>query len=114
MGSFHQVGIAFATAAAAWVNAFWLGFTLWRQGYLFFDNRLKKFVGRMILTCTGTILLLKALYLMVAPLFLNGEIIRSFIVAGLVTLGILGFIVFSHFMGALRFQDLKFMFSVRT
>jgi putative peptidoglycan lipid II flippase len=113
MGSLHQVGIAFATAAAAWVNAFWLGFVLWRRGYLLFDSRLKKFIARMILTCTGTVFLLKTLYLILAPLFLNGEIIRSFIVVGLVSLGLVGFIFLSHFIGALKFQELKFMFSVR-
>ena len=70
---FHQVGIAFATAAAAWVNAILLGYLLWRQGHLTFEARLKKFASRMTLTCGGTVVLLKALQSLVHPLLLRGE-----------------------------------------
>lgn len=110
MGSFHQVGIAFATAAAGWVNACLLGYILWRQGHLHFDRRLKKFASRMMLTCGGTILLLKCLQFLVQPLLLRGELMRDLSVTGLVSLGLLGFLLLSHLMGAMKFHELKHMF----
>lgn len=113
MGTFHQIGIAFATAAAAWVNAILLGYFLWRQGHLTFEVRLKKFASRMILSCGGTIILLKALRSLLQPLFLEGELLRGLSVAGLVGFGLLGFLILSHVMGALRFNELKLMFSSR-
>ena len=59
MGTFHQVGIAFATALAAWINALLLGYLLWRRGYFTLEASLKKFASRMLLTCVGTTVLLK-------------------------------------------------------
>lgn len=114
MNSFHQVGIGFATAVAGWVNALMLGYILWRQGHLCFDCRLKKFVSRMILTCGGTIILLKSLQFFVQPLLLRGELMRNISVTGLVSLGLLGFLLLSHLMGAMKFNDLKHMFFART
>ncbi len=113
MGSFHQVGIAFATAAAGWINAILLGYLLWRQGHLVFEDRLKKFSSRMILTCGGTVVLLKSLQFMVHPLLLGGELTRDLVVMGLVSFGVAGFLLLSHVMGALKFHDLKLMFSSR-
>lgn len=113
MGTYHQVGIAFATAVAAWVNALSLGYMLWRQGYLRVEDRLKKFASRMMITCAATIILFKGLNFLVHPLLLKGELIRDLSVAGLVSFGLIGFLLFSHFIGALRFQDLKIMFTSR-
>ncbi|MBS0272327.1 MAG: murein biosynthesis integral membrane protein MurJ [Proteobacteria bacterium] len=113
MGTYHQVGIAFATAAAAWVNASLLGFLLWYQGHFTFEIRLKKFMSRMALTCVGTIILLKSLRSLFYPFFLEGEITRSLSVIGLVSFSLVGFFLLSHFIGALRFNELKLMFSSR-
>lgn len=113
MGSFHQIGIAFATASAAWINALWLGYLLWKQGYLIFEERLKKFVSRMLLACGGTIILLKGLQFFIQPLLLQGEFVRALSIAGLISFGIIGFLVLSHIIGALKFNDLKLMFSTR-
>jgi putative peptidoglycan lipid II flippase len=111
MGSFHQVGIAFASAA--WVNAFWLGYLLWRQGHLRFEDRIKRFAVRMTLACGGTIVLLKLLQYVVHPFLSRGELVRDISIAGLISFGLLGFLFLSHLMGALRFNDLKLMFSSR-
>ena len=113
MGTFHQVGIAFATAGAAWVNAIWLGYLLWRQGYLRFEDHLKKFSSRMALTCGGTIILLKSLQFLIHPFLVRGELVRDLSVIGVVGLGFLGFLFLSHFMGVLKFNELKLMFSSR-
>jgi putative peptidoglycan lipid II flippase len=114
MGTFHQIGIAFATAAAAWVNAILLGYLLWRQGHLSFEAPFKKFASRMLLTCAGTAILLKSLQFFIHPFLLQGELLRDLSVAGLVGVGLIGFFLFSHFMGALKFNELKLMFSSRT
>lgn len=113
MGSLQQVGIAFATAAAAWVNALCLGFLLWRKGFLCFEVRLKRFASRMLFTCGATVLLLKSLQFMFQPYLGRGELLRGLSVAGLVVFGLVGFLLLSHLMGALRFNDLKLMFSGR-
>ena len=113
MGKFHQIGIAFATAAAGWVNAMLLGYLLWRQGYLRFEDHLKKFASRMALTCGGTIVLLKGLQFLVHPFFIKGELVRDLSVVGLAGFGFLGFLFLSHIMGALKFNELKLMFSSR-
>ncbi len=113
MDSYHQVGIAFATAAAAWINAILLGYLLWRRDHLNFEMRLKKFVSRMLLTCVGTVVLLKGLQILVHPLLFQGEIIRSLCIAALVSGGALGFLLLSHMTGALKFYDLKLMFASR-
>lgn len=114
MGTYHQVGIAFATAAAAWVNASLLGFLLWHQGHFNFEARLKKFTSRIVLTCGGTVVLLKGLQFLFHPFFIGGEVVRSLSVVGLVGFGLIGFFLLSHFIGALRFNELKLMFSSRT
>ncbi len=114
MGTLHQVGIAIATAVAAWVNAILLGYLLWQQGYFNFQARLKKFAFRMSLTCGATIVLFKVLLFFIHPLLGAGEFLRSLSVLGLVSFGMLGFLFLSHFIGALRFSDLKHMFTKRT
>lgn len=113
MDSFHQVGIAFATAAAGWTNALLLGLILWRQGHFKFDLHLKKFMSRMLLTCTGTAVLLKSLQFVLHPLLISGEVVRSLSVTGLVGMGLLGFLLLSHLLGAMKFNDLKHMFMAR-
>jgi len=113
MGIYHQVGIAFATAIAAWVNAILLGYFLWRRGYFLFEDHLKKFVSRMLLSCAGTTALLRLALFLFQPLDLEGAFVRGLSVAGLVAIGLFGFLSFSHLMGVMRFNELKYMFSSR-
>lgn len=114
MGTLHQVGIAFATAAAGWINALLLGYILWNKGYLHFNQHLKKFLSRMILTCGGTVVLLKSLQFFIQPFFSRGELMRDLSIAGLISLGLLGFLFLAHLMGAMKIHDLKHMFFART
>lgn len=114
MGSYHQVGIGLATAAAGWINAFLLGFILWRQGHLLFDGHLKKFTARMMLTCGGTVMLLKSMQVLLQPFLVRGELLRDLSITGLISGGFLGFLLLAHFMGAMRLSDLKHMFLERT
>ncbi len=44
-----HVGIALATAGASWINAFVLGYILYRQGLLHRDYRLKRFLPRLFI-----------------------------------------------------------------
>jgi peptidoglycan biosynthesis protein MviN/MurJ (putative lipid II flippase) len=111
MDSFHQVGIAFATAAAGWTNAFLLGGILWYKKHISFDHHLKKFISRMVLTCGGTVVLLKVLQFVLQPLLLKGELVRSLSVTGLVSFGLFGFLLLAHLMGAMKFKELKHMFA---
>lgn len=111
MDTYHQVGIAFATAIAAWSNAFCLGYILWRKGHLVFENRLVHFLNRMAITCGSTVILLKALQFCLQPLFLEGDWARAGMAISLLSAGICGFLILSHLLGALRFGELKLMFA---
>ena len=110
MGPFQQVGIGFATAAAGWVNALLLGYILWHKGFLYFNTHLKKFGSRMILTCGGTVVLLKSFQFLAQPLFLRGELVRDLSITALISFGLFSFLLLSHFMGVMKFQQLKHMF----
>lgn len=110
MGTLHQVGIAFATATAAWVNALLLGYLLWRRGYFVFEKHLKKFTFRMLLTCISTAVLLRFALYIFHHLTLEGTFMKGTFVAGIVVFGLCGFLIFSHLMGALKFNELKHRF----
>ena len=113
MGTFQQVGIAFATAAAAWVNALLLGYLLWRRKYFTFESHLKKFSTRMLLACAGTAVLLQVSQYLIQPLAFEGAFLRGLSVAGLVLIGLFGFLSLSHLLGALKLNELKSMFLSR-
>jgi len=51
--SFHHVGIALATASAAWVNVILLAIALRRKEFLVFTPRLKHFAINLVITCVG-------------------------------------------------------------
>ncbi len=113
MGTYHQVGIAFATAIAGWTNALLLGYLLWHQGHFNFQASLRRFALRMSFTCIGTLILFKGLHFVFNPFLAAGDFLRIVSVIGLIGFGLTGFMLLSHFMGALRFNELKLMFSER-
>ena len=73
-------------------------------GHLRFEARLKKFASRMVLTCVGTVVLLKSLQSLIHPLLLRGELVRDLSVAGLVTGGFIGFFILLPYYGSLSIQ----------
>ncbi|HEX5078939.1 MAG TPA: murein biosynthesis integral membrane protein MurJ [Geminicoccaceae bacterium] len=96
-----QVGIALATALAAWLNAGLLGFRLHRQGFLQPDARLRRRLPKIVL---ASLLMGAALWLLrpwLAPLP------QSLALAMLVLLGVVVFAALAQFSGAMALRELK-------
>lgn len=110
MGTFQQVGIAFATAVAAWVNAILLAVTLYRQGHLVFTSRMVTFLSRSALSCVLTAFVVLTTSSWMSPYLAGGEIQRTATVFALVLAGVGCFVVCAHMTGAMRFGYLRNMF----
>jgi len=109
MGPFLHVGIAIATAIAAWVNALLLLFILSRRGHFEVDARLKKVVPRVFLAVGLMILVVEISVLGTAPLAASNDWWQW--VALAVIVGIGGFVFFGGaiLFGAIKLSDLKQM-----
>jgi len=86
---FGHVGIALATAIAAWLNAFLLWFYLKRRGHFAVDAGLARVVPRMLL---AGLLMAAALYVLVEPIMpytQGGFGLRALAVGGLILAGML-------------------------
>jgi putative peptidoglycan lipid II flippase len=106
-----HVGIALATALAAWVNATLLGVTLGRYGHFTADQRLRRRLPRIIAASLvmGTILL--GCFYFAAPIFADGHPLwlRALALLGLVALGGAAYFLLAHIFGAMKFAELKGM-----
>lgn len=91
MGPFAHVGIALASAAAAWLNALLLARGLARRGHFAFDERLKRRLPRAIGASLAMALLLAGLQLVMAPWLDGVPSLRALALAVLVTAGVAGF-----------------------
>ncbi|MDX1581836.1 MAG: lipid II flippase MurJ, partial [Alphaproteobacteria bacterium] len=106
MGPLLHVGLALATAVAAWVNVGILAVTLLRRGQLKMDARLKKRVPRALLASLLMGLALYGLSQVLQPWFSDGETSRIAALAALVGGGVLAYGLAAHVFGALRAQEL--------
>jgi putative peptidoglycan lipid II flippase len=102
-----HVGIALATAIAAWINAGLLAYSLRKRGQLTLDTRLRHRLPRIV----GASLLMAAVLwglaqLLAAPLA-GGEGPRIAALAALVAAGLASFAVFAHVSGAARLQEMR-------
>ncbi|MEM7025123.1 MAG: lipid II flippase MurJ, partial [Pseudomonadota bacterium] len=96
-----QVGIALATALAAWLNAGLLGAGLRREGYLRLDARLKRRLPRIALASVlmGLVLWLLGPWLTPLP--------QSLALALLILVGAACFAVLAHLTGAMALREVK-------
>lgn len=107
MGPLKQIGIALATAAAAWVNALFLGYLLWRKGHLIIEKRLLMFFPRLLIVCFGTGVVLKGVKQIFTPFYSGGEFARASAVMALVIIGLVAFFVQAYLLKIARFDDYK-------
>ncbi len=63
----HQVGIGIATASAAWINVLLLAGVLWKRQFFSIDSRLRLFLSRLGVTCTGLVIYLEVTKPLVTP-----------------------------------------------
>jgi putative peptidoglycan lipid II flippase len=108
---FGHVGIALATALAAWVNATQLGLTLVRLGHFTADERLRNRLPRMIAASLAMGALLLVGYYFTSPIFLDSHPLwlRAVVLMALVALGCLSYFLFAHVFGAMKLGELKKM-----
>lgn len=107
MGPFQHVGLAMATAIAAWVNVALLAGGLMRRKQFVMDVRLRSRLPRIILSAAlmGTII-----WALVEPLSVwleGGEVLRAGAVVLLVTGGAISYAICVQLSGALRVTELR-------
>ncbi|MFN3230779.1 MAG: murein biosynthesis integral membrane protein MurJ [Alphaproteobacteria bacterium] len=107
MGPFLHVGLAMATAIAAWLNVAMMAFVLMRRGHLAMDSRLKSRLPRLCLTTAA----MGGLVWFMAPRISvwsgAAELDRIGAAALLVGAGALTFAVLAQLTGALRVHELR-------
>ena len=107
--SLGHVGIALATAAAAWINAVMLLVVLVRRGHFMADHRLKRRLPRMIVaTCVMTAAL-AAVHLTRDRWWAASDHHAALYLATLVALGLIVYAVLAQMIGAWAITDLRAM-----
>ncbi|MEE8279814.1 MAG: lipid II flippase MurJ, partial [Alphaproteobacteria bacterium] len=106
---FAHVGIALATAIAAWLNAALLARGLRRRGFLVLDRRLKRRLPRVVIAS-----ILMAAGLLAGTLALAGplagdEAARIGTLVVLISGGLVLFVLLAQFTGAVDLRELKGM-----
>lgn len=107
MGSLKQIGIALATAAAAWVNAILLGYLLWRKGHLVIEKRILMFFPRLLLVCCGTGAVLEGVNQLLSPFYSGGELARALAVVALIIIGLAAFFLQAYLLKIARFEEYR-------
>jgi putative peptidoglycan lipid II flippase len=107
MRPFAHVGIAFATAASAWLNAAALAVVLRRRGYLAVDAQLLRRVPRAVVASAVMAAALWAVLAPLGPWLAGGTMARFTALAALVVLGLVVFGVAALLMGAADRADLR-------
>jgi len=104
----QHVGLALATALAAWLNAGLLARGLHRRGHLAPDARLR---GRVLRVVGVTVVMVVALWLARDALAVSGWLdtrgTRVAALAGLIVLGLAVYAVLAHVSGAMRLGELR-------
>jgi putative peptidoglycan lipid II flippase len=108
---YAHVGIAMATAIAAWINTACLGIVLLRRGFYAADARLKNRLPRVILASLGMGAVLFLIDRALAPVFVPGEsaALRLAALTVLVTAGGLAYFALGHLFKAMTVGELKAM-----
>ena len=107
------VGVALATAAAAWVNALMLGYTLSKRGEFVLDDRMRRALPRIIAASLVMGFALLGLMQFVNSLFSADTvfILRLLTLAGMVGFGAAVYFAIVWWTGALNISALKQSFS---
>lgn len=108
MSPFQHVGLAAATAVAAWANAFMLGAYLIKYNLLKFDQRLKEFLPRLFLACLMMGIVLFGLNISLQEglggIHKGHKIIGIFLLIGA---GLFIFILFSFLFRVIKRNEIK-------
>jgi putative peptidoglycan lipid II flippase len=110
-----HVGIALATALAAWINSSLLAITLARREHYAPDAQLRSRLPRIIAASLGMGAVLLAAFWVAAPVFEGGHALweRALVLLALVVLGIVTYFGLAHVFGAMKLGDMKAMMTRR-
>lgn len=97
-----HVGLALATALAAWGNTLLLGALLWRRGHWRPDQRLLERLPRLAGAALAMALALWGLDLVFAPWYGGGQALRMALLVALVLCGLVVFLGLALLLGATR------------
>ena len=103
-----HVGLALATALAAWFNVTMLAVILHRRGTFTMDDRLRRRAPRILLASLAMAAVLLGAEHLLRPLA-TGTLATLGVVAALVALGLGVFLVAAHLLGAAHFAEVKTM-----
>ena len=106
-----HVGIAVATAVAAWVNAGLLGVVLARRGHYSPDDRLRRRIPRIILSSLVMGAILIAGNRLSVDVFAGGGplLVRTAVLAALIVAGLASYFGTAHLVGAMTLAELRAM-----
>jgi putative peptidoglycan lipid II flippase len=109
-----HIGIAIATATAAWVNATLLGLTLQRRGFYRPDERIRSRLPRILLASLLMGAILMAAFYYLRPLFEGGYALwlRALVLLGLVALGGISYFLLAHLTGAMKIAEMRAMLRI--
>jgi putative peptidoglycan lipid II flippase len=100
-----HVGIAVAGSIAGWVNALALMTVLHRRGHFSLDRQSRRALPRIAGAAAGMGALLAAATSWAAPAFVGSFIERLSVLAGLVALGLAGFVLLALMLGAAQWRE---------
>jgi putative peptidoglycan lipid II flippase len=111
---FGHIGIALATAAAAWINATALGCILWKDGFLKFNQTLRYFFPRLLIACAIMLIGLEIAKSQLIFLMGGNTFERLTALCLLVLGGLTAFILLARLTGALNLKELRLQFKSET
>jgi putative peptidoglycan lipid II flippase len=103
-----HVGLALSTSIAAWINAILLATTLWRQGFLVLNPRIKRFFPRLLIASSLTVVFIESIRPVVFPLISDFILQNVFCLTLLIAASLGMFVLLARLTGALDFKDLRF------
>lgn len=107
MGPFKHVGLALATAIAAWVNVVFLYLYLKKDGYFVMDKRLKNKLWRMVLAAIAMGAACLWLVGQMQAQFAGGLLMQIFAILSLVFGGMFTYGLLSHLLGAMKWHEVR-------
>ncbi|KPF70860.1 hypothetical protein IP88_11055 [alpha proteobacterium AAP81b] len=108
---FSHVGIALATALAAWVNAGALWWVLRKRGHFASDARLRRTLPRFAAAAAAMVAVLLALAPFILPFTTGPLVVRAAALAVLIGTGGLAYLAAARGLGLFTFAELRSRFS---
>ena len=103
----QHVGLALATSAASWLNAFLLAFVLRRRGQFGMDSRLRRRLPRIALATVVMTAVLLAGLAALAPLFAGTVLQRALALVLLIVAGKLVYAASAFALGAVEIAEIR-------